>query len=398
MKYALFGGTFDPVHSAHIELCVACQRKLQLDTIFLMPTAQPPHKLKTEFASADHRLAMCRLVAKDYPWLTVSDKEITRGGASFTYDTLKDLQATYPNDEWYLLMGADMFCTLQTWFQFLEMTKMVTFCTVPRNNFPMEELNTYAQELKKVGAKVEVIEEPISPYSSTEVRQYIQENNPVWKTMVPPAIAHYIENHFLYTGTTPFASPNEQYIEIIKRRLTPYRFEHSLAVAKEAKRLALKYGADADKAYTAGLLHDILKDASQEDKLQIAADLKVSLTPLEKDSPKLWHSILGAAFIEKILGVADKDIVNAVRYHTTARAHMSLLEKVIYVADFTAEGRDYPDVGEMRRQSNISLESGMQYALNYTINDLVKKGRTVHPDTFDAYKEVYGYAWKGSKE
>ena len=181
---------------------------------------------------------------------------------------------------------------------------------------------------------------------------------------------------------------NEQFKDIIRARLTPKRYEHSLAVAVEAKRLAIKWGADPDKAYTAGLLHDILKNTKPELQLQILQDFDILLDIVEKQSPKLWHAKCGAAFIERVLGVDDPEIVTAVRYHTTARPGMGALERVLYLADFTSADRDYDDVGVMRRLADSDPDEAMLYALGYTIRELTEKSAPVHPDTIGAYNEI----------
>ncbi len=389
MKLALFGGTFDPPHNGHIALCEAAAGQLGLDRVVLMPTAQPPHKLKTEVAPAADRLHMCRLLAENRPLFTVSDMEILRGGASFTVDTLRALHEQQPDAEWYLLTGADMFLTLRTWWHFEDIAKLAVLCTVPRGDASTERLRAYARELEAAGALCRILDMPAVDISSTEVRGRLRQGSG-WESLVPAEISEYIRAHGLYTGETPLERPatDEQYIEILRRRLTPYRFEHSLNVAKEAKRLARLYGADEQKAYTAGLLHDILKDTPPETQLQMADDFGILLDTVEQQAPNLWHARVGAGFLQHILGVRDSDILNGVRYHTTARAGMSLLEKILYIADFTAEGRTYPDVDVMRRLSNLSLEQAMIYSLHYLIHDLEKKGRAVHPNTLAALHEL----------
>jgi nicotinate-nucleotide adenylyltransferase len=180
---------------------------------------------------------------------------------------------------------------------------------------------------------------------------------------------------------------DEQFIEIIRGRLTPKRFAHSLAVADEATRLAGRFGADMKKAHTAGLLHDILKDTDGEGQLQILHNFGILLDNVEQHAPKLWHAHAGAVFIEKVLGVEDQDLISAVRYHTTARAGMSMLEKVLYLADFTSADRDYSDVEEMRRLVDVGVEQAMEFALTFSIKELVMKRQAVHPDTMNAYNE-----------
>lgn len=178
-----------------------------------------------------------------------------------------------------------------------------------------------------------------------------------------------------------------QYKELLQKRLTPKRYNHSLCVADEAVRLAEKYGGDCEKAYLAGLLHDITKNATQEEHLNIFKEFGIMLNDIEKMSEKLWHAISGSAYIEHILGINDSDIITAVRYHTTAREDMTQLEKLLYLADFTSADRDYDDIDIMRAKVEISLEAALDYALSYTINDLVSRGKTLHIDTVKAYNQ-----------
>lgn len=178
-----------------------------------------------------------------------------------------------------------------------------------------------------------------------------------------------------------------KYKNILKERLTPKRYNHSLCVADEARRLAVKYGCDSEKAYLCGLLHDITKNATAEEHLNIFNNFGIMLNDVEKNAEKLWHAISGAAYIQHILGINDSEVITAVRYHTTARAGMSLLEKILYLADFTSADRDYDDVEIMRQKVDISIETAMNYALSYTIKDLVGIEKPLHLDTVLAYNE-----------
>ncbi|MBQ3133716.1 MAG: nicotinate (nicotinamide) nucleotide adenylyltransferase [Clostridia bacterium] len=388
MKIGLFGGTFDPPHIGHVALSEGCAAALGLDRVLWMPTAVPPHKIKSDMADAAHRLAMCEAIAASHPLITVSDWEIRQGGASFTVDTLTHLTAEHPHDEWYLLTGADMFRTLGTWRRFPDIAKMAVLCGIARDDSSSDDLMPVAASLASAGGGHAVVLPVEAPtVSSTAIRDAIAGGGE-WRSLVPPEVAAYIDKHHLYTGDTSVPSADEQYTEILRRRLSPYRFEHSLAVAEEAKRLALLWGADPQKAYTAGLLHDILKDASREEQQQIARTFDVTFDAVEQGAPKLWHARLAPVFLENILGVTDPEILGAVRYHTTAKAGMSLLETLIFLADFTAAGRSYPDVDVMRRLVDTSLDEALRYSLTYTVNDLTAKGADVHPDTAAALAEV----------
>ena len=384
---ALFGGTFDPIHNGHLVLARELAARLRLDTVLLMPTFVPPHKIKPDLAPAIDRLAMCRLACEPYPELAVSDLELNRRGASFTVDTLEQLKKQYPQAQLYLFVGADMFLTLSTWHRFADIAKLATLCAVPRDDVPMETLTAYAKQLEQQGAVCALEDVQTPRLSSTQIRHRAARGDDV-SDVVPETVAAYIRENGVYTENKTYRHVEDQYIDIIRGRLTPRRFEHSLAVADQAEHLAKKYGADPDKARIAGLLHDILKDTDGDSQLQILQEFGILLDAVEKNAPKLWHARAGAVFIEKILGITDEEILKAVRYHTTGRAGMSLLEMVLYLADFTSADRCYPDVDVLRNLTERNLDEAMEYAVAYTIEDLKACGREVHPDTEACYREI----------
>ena len=385
MKAAVFGGSFDPVHVGHVALAKGLAEALSLDRVVLMPTGQPPHKVRQTATSDADRLAMCRLAVREDPRISVSDFEIQKGGASFTVDTLEALCAAEPETQWHLFMGADMFMTLSSWKRFEDIAEMAVLCTVPRDGVDAAALRAYAKELEAYGARCAIVDLPTVDVSSTAIRSRAEAGQSL-EGLVPPTVAAYIAEKGLYRETVP-VSRDEQFRDIIKARLTPERYRHSLAVAEEAKRLAPSLGADPAKAYTAGLLHDILKNTNCELQLQILDDFGILLDTVEQSSKKLWHARSGAVFIEKVLGVTDEEIVSAVRCHTTAKAAMRPLETVLYLADFTSADRDYDDVDVMRRLVDSDPAAAMRYALSYTIRDLASKQAPIHPDTLAAYNE-----------
>ena len=180
----------------------------------------------------------------------------------------------------------------------------------------------------------------------------------------------------------------ERYKEIIRGRMGEKRYIHSVNVAEQAVHLAKKYGADVEKAEIAGILHDITKETPEKEQLQIIEKAGIILSETEKSAPKLWHSISGAGYIKTELGIDDPDILNAVRYHTTGRAGMSLLEKVIFIADFTGKERDYNGADKMKQLAEESLEKAMDMGLSFSIVDLVQRGLTVAVQTVEAYNEI----------
>ena len=388
-KMGLFGGSFDPIHQGHLEMALKLAERLELDGVVLMPTFVPPHKIRESMASAEHRLAMCRLAAQGHPLLQVSDLELTREGASFTVDTLEELSRLHPDTRWYLITGADMFVTLRTWYRFEDIARLAVLCTVPRAGTDTEKLNAYAADLQADGIECYVDPDPVTTVSSTQIRRCIAAGESL-TGLVPQGVEEYIRQNGLYRQTEGMdtRTRDEQFIEIIRTRLSDYRFRHSLCVAEEARRLAVRYGADPDKAYTAGILHDIMKDTAPATQQALLEEYGVTPDPIEQSSPTLGHALSGAVFLKHILQLEDEDILQAVRYHTTGRAGMSLLEQVLFVADFTSADRNYPDVDVMRRYAEESLPKAIHYGVHYTIRSLMDEGRTVHPDTLAVYNEV----------
>lgn len=180
----------------------------------------------------------------------------------------------------------------------------------------------------------------------------------------------------------------EYYTEHIRERLTDWRFRHSVNVSKEALRLAEKYGCDLHKAELAGLLHDVMKDTGKKEQLEFMEKYDIRLSRYEEHAPKLWHAITGAVYVKKVLAVKDKDVLNAIRYHTTGRAGMSLLEKIIYVADCTSEERDYEGVDEVRKLADESLDDAVEIAAAFTLEERLNDRTPMHPDTVGAYNEI----------
>ena len=177
----------------------------------------------------------------------------------------------------------------------------------------------------------------------------------------------------------------DEYIGIIRKRLSDYRFYHSVCVSESARELARRYGANEEQAVIAGLLHDATKETDLKDQLELIKRAGIEISDFELKQPKLYHQMSGMAFAKLELGIEDEEILFAIRYHTTGRADMSLLEEIVYLADFISADRDYKDIDEIRRRTELGKEQGLLYATSYTINSIVSKGRPLHPDTVGAY-------------
>lgn len=178
---------------------------------------------------------------------------------------------------------------------------------------------------------------------------------------------------------------NKEFLEILKTRLTPQRLYHSICVAEQAKHLAEIFGGDTEKAYTAGLVHDIMRYEPPEKMIELIIGDGQVLTESEKKITVTLHAVAGEVYLRKNLKVTDGEILSSVRYHTTGKEDMTLLEKIIYAADLTSADREYPDVDEVRALAEKDLDRTVLRGLSFTIEDNAKKCRPIHIDTVKAF-------------
>lgn len=182
----------------------------------------------------------------------------------------------------------------------------------------------------------------------------------------------------------------------LKENLSQKRYTHSLNVAEECKKLAIKYGEDPDKAYFAGLLHDICKELPDDEQKKIVLDSNFSVCREELDTKSLWHAIAGAYFIKTYFGVEDIDILNSVRFHTVGRAGMTRLEEIVYIGDLISADRDYKDVDRIRKIAYTNLNLAMLEGFSYSMKSVIKKGGLVPICTAEGYN-FYTRLYKNEK-
>lgn len=180
----------------------------------------------------------------------------------------------------------------------------------------------------------------------------------------------------------------EEAKRVVEKMLPEKRFRHTVGVSRTAAALAERYGASKEKAALAGMLHDIAKYFS-DDQLKAIIKRRPDITDRYLHySSKLWHAPAGAAYVQEQLGIDDPEILNAMTYHTTGKRQMSVLEKIIFLADYIEPGRDFPGVEPVRQAAEKSLDGAVIMELRQTIMHLLEKGRSVYPDTFDAYNDL----------
>lgn len=198
-KIAMFGGSFNPPHLGHFELAETVIDRLNLDLLLLVPVFIPPHKTGEYMAAPEHRLNMCRIFERYNPKIKTSDIEISRGGSSYTVDTLQRLKALYPDTKLYLIVGADMYMTLQSWKNPEEICSLAAICTVSRNGDDVEMLKNHSRFLKRFNCESVIISDRVMSVSSTQVRNGVKSGNQA-DSLVLPEVWDYIRNHGLYNN------------------------------------------------------------------------------------------------------------------------------------------------------------------------------------------------------
>ena len=376
MKTGIFGGTFNPPHKGHTRLAEKAAEFLGLDRMLIIPSCIPPHKIPGKLASGNDRMEMCRL-AFEGDFYEISSMELDRGDKSYTVETLRELKKLYPDDEFYFIIGSDMLATFTQWYCWEEILTLANICAASREKGFEPDLSVYTPEQRERFVLLDV--EPFE-VSSTQLRRIVAGEGET--DLLDVNVRRYIEENDLYDDGL------SGYRKILYPKLDGYRINHSECVSECAAALAERYGADTEKARLAGLLHDVMKNASADEHFAVLEKSGEYFSKLELTNPKVWHQITGAAFLKSEGITDDEEILGAVRWHTTGRADMTLLEKVVYIADFISADRSYPDVGVVRKLAQTSLEEAILYTARYTVKKLVSADLPVHPATVDCYNDM----------
>jgi nicotinate-nucleotide adenylyltransferase len=378
----LIGGAFDPIHYGHLAMAERVRVLLSLDAVVFQPSGIPPFK-RQEASKAEARLAMTRLACADNPHFHVSEAEILREGTSYTIDTLRLFASALPKAKTTLVLGADAFMGVLKWHKYRELLALAKFTVAARPGTDNEKLREFSLHLKKkYGAKVKLVPIPLLDISSTEIRALCARGESV-KYLLPDSVSGYIKENALYSRRLSVEEMKKTLKDILPER----RFAHSLSTAETAVNLARIHGADEEKAYIAGLLHDCARvtHVSGERMVKMAKSRGLHLDEHQKKSPVLIHAPLGAIFAKADFFVTDDDILNAIKHHTTGRPGMNLLEKIVFTADHT----------EPLRGNDEHLEAARtcaKFDLNAAVLDILCKKLehhdTAHPDGIKAREYI----------
>ena len=302
-KILLFGGTFEPIHNALINLCEIAFKTIAADLCYIILAKNPPWK--TPFSPPEDRLNMLKLALQDKPNFKISLIEYnSKDDITYTYNTIVEFKKTIKDDLYYLI-GADQLNKLHEWYKIDELSKMVKFVVFRRYGY---ELNV--DNLKKYNCQL--IEAKKMDISSTHIRL-------LNRLDCPKSVLDYIAKNELY------------YTNILKDYITMKRLKHSFSVANLAYDIAKSNNQNALKAYQAGLIHDIAKNIDKDESIKMMNDH----FPQYVDRIGEWgyHQFLAVVIAKEIFKIEDEEILSAIKYHATGKKDMTPLAMIIYCSD-----------------------------------------------------------------
>jgi len=323
MKIGIFGGTFAPVHNGHVKIAKSALDQLGLDKLIIMPNGLPPHK-ETTISKYD-RLKITQLAFDGLPKTTVSDYEINQQGANYSYKTLQYLRTIYPDDQLFFVIGGDSLRDFCLWKNPKEILDLTTLAVATRG----QSNQVYLTDLKKVYPNANVVCLDFEPMevSSTQIRlnYRLGRSNDAF---VPQKVNDYIIQNALFGDSVNMVAK-------LKTMLIEKRFLHTISVVEAGLDFARKNGISEEKAFIACLLHDCAKNLTTDEWQNY------DFTNEENLLPPILHSGLGVNVAQKDFGVTDEEILDAIRYHTTAKPEMTPLAKLVFVADKAEKTRKY---------------------------------------------------------
>ncbi|MCL2236607.1 MAG: nicotinate-nucleotide adenylyltransferase [Defluviitaleaceae bacterium] len=377
-KIGIMGGTFDPIHNGHLRAAEEVREALGLDEITFMPAGNPVLKQGKDITHALDRLNMCVLATTNNPHFSVNELEIRRAGITYTVDTVLEWRGLYPNDELYFIVGTDAAKYFHKWRGYEKILENCQLVVVARDweEKPETDWDFHWVEITQLDI------------SSTQIRKDLEEGKSV-RYLVPDGVAAYIEQNGLYKGEMATLE------DALAAELSRPRFQHSLAVKKEAIALGKFHGADdetLEKIEIAGLLHDCAKNLCEElpyaEIAKVCARGGYDLPGFFEKSPTLAHGYMGAVLSGEVYGVSDPEIQSAIACHTFGKANMSFIDKIIYLADFFEPTRPKNQARTAARElAYKNIDKAMIFVLKLTIERNESLGRMI----YTASKEALDY-------
>ena len=383
-RIGIYGGTFNPPHIGHISAAAQAVEVLGLDKLLLIPDRIAPHKqLPGNSATPEQRLDMIRIAAKGCPRAEVSDMELRREGISYTYLTVEQLRKDYPDAKLYLLMGTDMFLSFLSWREPERILRDTTLAVMYRGDKgEAAAIEAQKAKMEAMGAEIVLVKNEVVNISSTQMRRLLAFR--CAGELLPEGVLDYIREHRMYDTRAPWKNlPMEELEKVVISLLNPNRVAHVLGCRDTAVELARHWGGDETDAARAGILHDITKAIDGPLQLTLCEAYGKLLSDFSRKYPKTLHALTGSLVAERIFG-ENEAVVSAIESHTTGKANMNLLEKIVYIADYIEPNRTIPGVEELRYLAFTDIDGALKKGLEMTLEHLAHQGAEVSPESQEA--------------
>ena len=413
MRTGILGGTFNPIHMGHINAALSAKKQLSLDEVLIMPSGDPPHKEVTGHITKNARFEMTKRAIAPYEkeGLHFSDFEYPFSGDTYSYIILHELKKQRPDDELWFIIGEDSLLTFQHWVKPDIIAKYVNLAVLPRKDdrtglaLSGQELSEKAREVsERFHTSVRIIESELFDVSSTFLRDELSKRrfgegfSDLIIHNIPEGALSYIKERRLYEEIKLTSEKRHFDLEDarkqLKKALSKKRYQHSMRVADTAVSLAARYSYPINPARVAGLLHDCAKDIPEDDYFRILEKKQVPVSIAEKKSPYLLHAKVGAIIARDEFGITDPDVLSSIRTHTTGEPDMSLLQKIIFTADYIEPGRDKAArLDEIREMAFFDIDICVREILFDTLKYLEGSKSDIDPatrETYEYYRDLLG--------
>ena len=366
-KIGIFGGTFDPVHLEHIKMADMVSKELGLDKLIIVPTFIPPHKVHSETATVTDRLNMLKIAFKDRN-VEISDFEIQSGGKSYTCLTVEHFKNLYQDAQLYFIVGEDMLIDFKTWYQPERILQVADLAVFGREGYKADYEREKEYFINRFGKSFIKLSYTGKDISSTKIRVNAMFYLPLEDLDI--GVSEYVIKNNVY--------PSNAITDIVRVNLPRKRLKHTANVIVCALKKVKELKLDREKVFIACALHDIAK-------YHDLSDYPKDVLPSNMVKP-VAHAFLGEYYARVKIGITDTDILNAVKYHTSGRANMSVLEKLVFVADMIEEDRNYDGVDFLRKLYEEDFEKCFVKCLEEEMIHLKNKGEKIFEETINAYE------------
>lgn len=394
MKIGIYGGTFNPPHLGHVSAAMEALEQLGLDKLIVVPDTLPPHKeLPEKSPEGRHRLKMTKLAFSGCgKKVEVSDIEMQREGKSYTVHTIAQLKAKYPVDDFVLFMGTDMFLSLETWFQFETIMREVTLGVFTRADDETPEVKKAKEKYERLyGARISLVKNTPIDISSSEIRRELIKRG--GGEYLDDKVYEYIIKNSLYNVRPAF-----DWLRVKGNTMLSFkRMPHVAGCEREAVRLARRWGVDENAAREAAILHDCTKRLGLEEQLILCRKYGIMTDIVESVEGKLLHAKTGAAIAKHEFGLSD-EVHDAIFWHTTGKPDMTMLEKVIYLADYIEPTRDFEGLEELRALAYRDIDKALYLGLKMSIEDMNERGIVPHINSREAMDWLDGESSGNERE